>query len=121
MRVEKKRKLRRELVDRQAGIERGLDVRRAIGECEGNFLNRRGASFANVIARNRNGIPFWQVVAAPPENVGDDAHGVLHRINIRATSDVLLEDIVLYRPGKLREACALLLCDGDVEAKENGG
>src|SRR5215472_15650086 len=119
--IEKERKLRRELVDWQPRIECRLDVGHSVGEGESDFLNGAGAGFANVIAGNRNGIPFGQVVAAPRKDVRYDAHGVLHRVNVRAARDVLLEDIVLDGAGKLPKARALPLCDGHVEAKEDRG
>ena len=50
VRVEKERKLRREIVDREAGINRGLDVRNSVRQRKCNFLNVRRTGFTNVVA-----------------------------------------------------------------------
>src|SRR5229473_4097605 len=61
------------------------------------------------------------MAAAPGENVGDDAHGGAHGIDVRAAGDVFLEDIVLHRAGKFLQAGALPFCDGYVETEQDGG
>ena len=119
--VEEEGELRSEFVDAEAGIERGLDVGDAVGEREGDFLDGGRAGFANVVAGDGDGVPLGEIVAAPGENIGDDAHGGAHRINVCAARDVFLEDVVLHGAGKFREAGALFFGDGDVEAKKNRG
>ncbi len=88
--VEKERKLRSEFVDAKPGVKRGLDVSDAISEGEGDFLDSGRASFADVIAGDGNRVPLGEMVAAPGENVGDDAHRGADGIDVRATGDVLL-------------------------------
>src|SRR5260370_15772250 len=61
------------------------------------------------------------MVAAPGENVGDDTHGGAHGIDVGATGDVFLEDIVLHGAGKFLQAGALPFRNGYVEAEEDGG
>ena len=75
MRVEEERESRGEVVDAEAGVDGGLDVSDAVGEGEGHFLDGGRAGFANVVAGDGDGGPLGQVVVAPGENVGDDAHG----------------------------------------------
>ena len=105
----------------EAGVESGLDVGDAVGEREGDFLDGGRAGFADVIAGDGDGIPLGEIVAAPGENVGDDAHGGTDGINVGAASDVFLENVVLHGAGKFCEIGALFFGDGDVEAEEDGG
>src|SRR6266446_4107857 len=105
-----------EFIYAEARVERGLNVSDAIGKRESDFLDGRRAGLADVIAGDGDGVPFGKMAAAPGENVGDDAHGGAHGIDIRAAGDVFLQDIVLHGAGKFLQASALLFCDGDVEA-----
>jgi len=119
--VEEEGKLRREFVDREAGVECGLNVGNTIGEREGDFLDRGGTRFADVITGDGDGVPFGKSIAAPGKNVGDDAHRGAHRIDVGSARDVFLEDIVLNGAGEFGEIGALFSCDGDVEAEKNCG
>ena len=98
-----------------------MDVGDAVGKREGDFLNGGRAGFADVIAGDGDGVPLGEIVAAPGEDVGDDAHGGADGINVGAAGDVFLEDVVLYGAGNFCEIGALLFGDGDVEAEEDGG
>ena len=119
--VKEEGKLRSEIVNGESGVESGLDVGNAIGEGEGDFLDGRGAGFANVVARDGNGIPFGKFAAAPGENIGDDAHCRADGIDVGAASDVFLEDVVLNGARKFGEIGALFFCDGDVETEKDRG
>ena len=55
--------------------------------------------------------------AAPGENVGDDAHGGTHGVDVGAAGDVFLENVVLHGAGDSCEIGALFFGDGDVEAR----
>src|SRR5208337_2694049 len=121
VRVEEKRKLRRKFVDLQARVERRLYIRDAIGKREGYFLDRGRARLSNVVAGNGDDIPLGNSFSAPSKNVGDDAHCRTHRINVRAARDVLLEDVVLDRAGKFRQAGALFLGHGNIKAQQYRG
>ena len=98
-----------------------MDVGDAVGESESDFLDGGRAGFANVVAGDGDGVPLGEMVAAPGENVGDDAHGGTHGIDVRAAGDVFLEDVVLDGAGKFGEAGALFFGDSDVEAEKDGG
>ena len=54
------------------------------------------------------------------ENVGNQAHGVVWRVYVRAASDVFLEDVVLEGAVQLTGRYALLLGGCDVEREEDG-
>ena len=114
MRVEEERKLRGEIVDAQASVERGLDVGDAVGEGKGDFLDGGRASFADVVALNGDGVPLWNAVVPPTEDIGHDAHRGPHRINVRSAGDVFLKNVVLHRAGKFFEAGALFFRDRDI-------
>src|SRR5271169_4947381 len=65
MSVEKERKLRREVVDAKPRVQRGLNVSDAVSEGKRDFLNSSRASFADVVSRNGNSVPLWNVFSAP--------------------------------------------------------
>src|SRR6266481_7504334 len=111
MSVEEERKLRREVIDAEASVESGLNVSNAVGKAESDFLDGSRACFTDVIAGNRNGIPLGKRVAAPRENISDDAHCRAHGIDVRPARDVFLEDVILDGAGKLGEVRALFFCD----------
>jgi hypothetical protein len=121
VRVEEERQPRREVVHRQPGGARRLHVGDSVGEREGCFLHRCRARFADVVAGNRNRVPVRQLVPAPRENVGDDAHRRTHRIDVRPPGDVFLQDVVLHRAGKLLRPRPLLFGHSNVERQEDGG
>jgi len=105
--VEEERELGSEVIHAEAGIEGCLDVGDTVGESEGDFLDGSRAGFANVVAGDGDGVPLGEIVAAPGEDVGDDTHGGADWIDVRAASDVFLEDVVLDGAGKFGEAGAL--------------
>ncbi len=55
--VEEEAEPRRELVDRQARRQGGLDVGEPVGQREGQLLGGRRARLADVVARDRDGMP----------------------------------------------------------------
>ena len=113
------REARRELVEVEAGFERGLAVGDGVGEGERHLLDGGAAGLAHVVAADADGVPGRQVVLAPAEDVGDEPHRALGREDVGAAGDVLLEDVVLGGAADLREVGALLLGDRDVEGEED--
>ena len=55
----------------------------------------------------------------PGKHVGDDAHGLLRRVDVGAAGDVLLEDVVLDGAGELAHVGAWRAGDGDVERQQD--
>ena len=121
VRVEEEGELRSKGIDVEPGVNRGLHIRDRIRQRERNFLNGRRAGFADVVPGDRDGVPLGKFCAAPGENIGHDTHRGAHGIYVRAAGDVFLEDIVLHRAGKFRQAGALLFCNRDIQAKKNRG
>ena len=119
MGAEEERQARRELVDRQAGLDRRIDVGDRATEREGDLLNRRGAHFAVVIARDRDRVPARDPLLAVGEQVGRQPHRRTGRVDVVAARDVLLEDVVLARPAQRLGGHALALCHQFVEAEQN--
>ena len=99
--VPEERQARRELVDVEAGVDRGLHVRDPVRQRERDLLHRGAAGFADVVAGDRDRVPLRDVVAAVGEDVGDDPHRLTRRVDVGAARDVLLEQVVLDRPADL--------------------
>ena len=73
-----------------------------VREREGQLLDGRRASFANVVAGNRDRIPARHLVRAEAKHLRDQRQAGSRRINVRAARDVLLENVVLDRPAERR-------------------
>ena len=119
MDVEEEGQARREFIDALAGAERGLDVGNAVGERERDFLDRRRACLADVVARDRDRVPVRHVLGAEAEDVGDDAHRWSRRVDVGAAGDVFLEHIVLGRAVDILPGHTLLLRDRQVEREQD--
>ncbi len=119
LRAEEERKLRGKLVDFQSGLERISNILNGIGDRECDLLNGGGASFANVIAGNGNGVVARKMVFGKGEDIGDQAHRRLRRIDIRPACDEFFEDVVLDRAGDLIRRNSLFLGDSNVHAKQD--
>ncbi len=68
-----------------------------------------------------DGVPLGDFGGGPGEHVGDDAHGVGHRIDICSARDVLLEDVVLHGAAELFHVGAGAAGGGDVEREQDAG
>src|ERR1044072_1740008 len=71
VRVEEEREPRREVVDVEPPLERPLDVGEAVHERERQLLRRVRAGLADVVARDRDRMPFRQLLRAELDHVGD--------------------------------------------------
>ena len=119
VRIEEERQPRSELVDVEAGLDRRFDIGHAVAERECDFLHGGRSGFAHVVAGDRNRVPLGHVLVGPGKHVGDDAHGLLRRINISPARDVLLQHVVLHGAGKLADVAALPPRHGDVQRQQN--
>ena len=95
---EKERQAAGEGIHVHATRERGLNVLLAVCEREGEFLHQRRAGFLHVVPGNRHGIEPRHSVRRVFDDVGNDAHGRLRRINERVPNHEFLQDVVLNRP-----------------------
>ena len=98
--VEEEREPARERVDLEPGVDRRLDVGDAVGERERQLLRGRRARLADVVARDRDRVPARQPLGAVAEGVDGEAHARPGREDVVPAGDVLLQDVVLDRPGE---------------------
>src|SRR5439155_22161930 len=63
-----------EAVDVEAALDRRVDVGHAVAEGEGELLRRGRAGFADVIAADRDRIPFRNHLRAILEGIGDQPY-----------------------------------------------
>jgi len=78
-----------------------FDVLHAVAKREGQFLDRRGAGLADVVARNRDRVPLGNVQGAELDGVADQLHGGLRGAHEGLLGDELLEHVVLDRAADL--------------------
>ena len=112
------RQARGEGVDRHAGVDTGPQVLQAVGQRVGQLDIGRGARLLHVVTRNGDRVELGHVARSVLENIGDDLHGELRRIDIGVAHHELLEDVVLDRTGELVEGAALLQTRDDVERQD---
>ena len=109
---------RGELVDGHPGREAGphvLDtVRQRVGELE--VLGRPG--LLDVVAGDRDRVEAGHPRRGVAEDVGDDPHARLGRVDVGVADHELLEDVVLDGPAELLRLDPLLLGRGDVERED---
>src|SRR5712691_3724465 len=119
MRVEEEGETRREVIDVETALDRPVDVCEAVRERERELLRRGRAGLADVVARDRDRMPLGHLLRAELDHVRDQPHRRLGREDELLLRDVLLEDVRLDRPAKLRAGNALLLADADVEREQH--
>ena len=105
----------RELVDGQARVEAGADVLDAVGEGVGQLEVGRRPGLLDVVAGDRDRVEPRHLLRGVAEDVGDDPHARLRRVDVGVADHELLEDVVLDRPRELLRLHPLLLGGGDVE------
>ncbi len=114
MRVEEEAQARGKLIDCQAARERPIHVLDAVAQREGQFLHRRRAGFANVIAADRNRVEARRMTGGKLDGVGNQAHRRPRRVDVFFLGDVFLQNVVLQGAGHPRPVDALLLGNGQV-------
>ena len=92
----------------------GLHVLLAVGQGERQLERLRGAGLLHVIAGNRDRVELRHVVGGVLDDVGDDPHRRLGRVNVRVADHELLEDVVLDGARKLLLRDPLFLGRHDV-------
>jgi len=110
---------RGELVDLEPGVDGRADVLLAVGEREGRLQHRVGARLHDVVAADGDRVVARHVLRAVGDDVRDDPHGGLGRVDVGVAGEELLEDVVLDRARELLLLDALLLGGHDV-AREDG-
>ena len=112
------RQPRRELVDVQAGFQAGFDVVDAVGQGVGQLEIGCGTGFLDVVTGDRDGVELRHLGAGVGEDVGDDPHGGLGRIDVGVADHELFEDVVLDGPGEFLRRHALLFGGHHVQRQD---
>src|SRR5260370_7961709 len=105
----------------ETGIQGCLYVADGIRKCERHLLNCRRACLAHMIATDADWIPARQVLGTETEHIGNDAHRMPWRIDIRATRNVFFQHVVLHSAGELAYAGTLVFRNGDIQRKQDAG
>ena len=106
---------RRELVDLEARVEAGPDVLHAVGQRVGQLQVAGRPGLLHVVARDRDRVEARHLLRREREDVADDPHARLRRVDVGVADHELLEDVVLDRPRELLRLHPLLLGRRDVE------
>ena len=80
---------------------RGAHVLEAVGEREAELLHRGRARFLHVVAGDRDRVELRHVLRRVLDDVGDDPHARLGRVDVGVADHELLEDVVLDGPAEL--------------------
>jgi hypothetical protein len=86
-----------EIVDIHAARHRGAHVFHAVGQRQRQFQALRRAGFLHVVAGNRDRIEARHVARGVFDDVGNDAHRRLRRIDVGVAHHELFQDVVLDR------------------------
>ncbi len=109
------REPRRERVDVEAGAHAGAHVFDAVGDGVGQLQVRRRPGLLHVVAGDRDRVELRHLRAGEGEDVGDDAHRGIGRIDVGVAHHELFEDVVLDGARELLGRHALLLARHDVQ------
>ena len=113
------RQPRRELVDGQAPASRpALMYSDTVGQRVGQLQIRCRTGLLNVIAGDRDRVELRHPGAGVAEDVGDDPHRRLGRIDVGVADHELFEDVVLDGPGELLRRHALLFGGHHVQRQD---
>src|SRR5262245_35772828 len=88
----------REIIDREARIDCGLDIGDPVRQRESYFLNSGRSGFTDVITGDRDRIPVRHRLSAISENIGGHPQRSARRIDVSTASDIFFENIILYCP-----------------------
>ena len=116
---EEERQAPGEFVDVHAASQRRAHVFLAVGQREGELQRLVRAGFLHVVARDRDRVEPRHVARGVADDVGDDPHRRLGRIDVGVADHELLEDVVLDGPRQPVLRNPLLLGRDDV-AGEHG-
>ena len=98
-----------------------LDIGDPVGEGEGEFLRRRRAGLANVVAADRDRVETRHLGRAELDHVGDDAHRRCGRGDPLLLRDELLEHVVLDRAAERVPGDAAAAGDREVHREQDRG
>ena len=88
-RAPEERQTRRKSVDVEACLDTGAEVIPTIGQGVGHLDVGGGTCFLHVVTRNGDAVELRHVLRGELEDVGDDAHRELRRIDIGVTHIII--------------------------------
>ena len=121
VRVEEEGQARRECVNVEPRIDRGLHVGETVGERKGKLLHRRRAGLADVVSGDRDRVETREVLLGVGHGVDRQAHRRARREDVVPARRVLLEDVVLDRAAQLLWRNALALAGQLVQEQQHRG
>ena len=112
--TEKERQAGRKTVNFESAGLRRAHVFDAVGQGEREFLHARRPGLLHVVTGNRDRIEARHVFRGVTDDIGDDSHGRLGRIDVGVPDHELLEYVVLQRAGELVLRHTLLFRGDDI-------
>ena len=106
-----------ESVDIHACVNTCTKIFKTVGKSVSQFDVAGCAGFLHVVAGDRNRVELWHILRGVLEDVGDNTHRELRRINIGVAHHEFLKDIVLDGTGHFVKLCTLFQACIDVESK----
>jgi len=110
---------RGEIVDGEAAVDGRPDILLSVGQREGRLQHRVGARLHDVVAADGDRVVARHVLGTVGDDVRDDPHRGLRRVDVGVAGEEFLEDVVLDRACQLLLLHALLLGGHDV-ARQDG-
>jgi hypothetical protein len=99
------------------GVEDGDRGRQRVGQ----LLHRRRPRLLQMVAADVGGVPLRQLLVGVGDDVGDQPHRGLGRVDVGPAREIFLDDVVLDRALQLLDIPALFLRHRDVEREQPGG
>ena len=121
MGVEKEAQTRREIVYGQAALQADVNVMKAVGQREGEFLHGRGAGLADVVAADAHGVPLRDIASTKLDDIRDQADVGFGREDKFVLGVELLEDVVLERAAQPLPIDAAILSVGEEKRHDDNG
>ena len=98
----------REFVDVQTRRQRGANIFFTVGQGIGQLQRRIGTGFLNVVAGNGDGVELGHVIRRVSNDIADNFHRRLRRINVGIAHHEFFQNVVLNGARQLLLADALL-------------
>ena len=95
------------------------NIFQTIGQGIAEFNIGGGPCFLHMIARNRDGIKLGHIAAGVIENIRDNSHAWLGRVNIGVAHHELFQNVILDRARELFLLDALFFSGSNIK-RENG-
>src|SRR5579863_92976 len=106
---------RGKIVDIQASLHPGAQVFQTVGERVGKLNVGGRACLLQVVAAYADAVEFRHPGGAITEDVADDSHGAVGRVDIGIADHELFQNVVLDGPAQLFRRYALLFGGNDIE------